>query len=572
MEITMSKSNKTFEGILVDHGEAPYENKKDNEMNYFITYKDKNVEKTLWGKDLERALDGNSGIKIGDTIKIKHLGKQTVTVSVPIKNDEGEIVRYNEINTHRNGWEVNKETQRTRTSNQNDANNGEMSMEADSKHHSAVLQEDAAQREQLKIDGINVMTIEQEIAVRNATAEGIPFDEAKSMVLDGKGDNGIEPGSDIALERVRAINPKLYEIYQVRETRRGKAYYWKDSDQVAFKEKGENKLVTESNSKKVAESIVEVADSKGWETIKVTGKEAFKQQVWMEASVRDMNVIGYKPTEQDLYELEKRKSQQNTAERSTENTVENGTERQVSGQSAYMATASGTNRPEDEKAKESQKPTEQERKNYQLLKEVKEDEHTSITKRTMDGEKSVTIAVKDGEKVKRMTFKVDDKQQSATAAVHHESKGDQVNREVVTNKTVDKPITKKIEAGLAGIHTSQKQRHQDTTIIEELNNDKAPYRDKEAVKVRKEELSQAYNTLGEKEAIRRYPELEDLYKLEGAATELANRRIGNQESRENYVNAIRDRSLNELAQGNSLPKIPKQAQEKAKQKEMALER
>jgi hypothetical protein len=105
-------------------------------------------------------------------------------------------------------------------------------------------------------------------------------------------------------------------------------------------------------------------------------------------------------------------------------------------------------------------------------------------------------------------------------------------------------------------------RQKDTAIVEEINGDKAPYRDRVDTKAKRDELNSAYSTLPKEEAVKRHPELEDLYKIESAANELANRRIGNQQSRDNYVKAIRDRSLNELAKGNDLPKIPQKAPQK----------
>jgi hypothetical protein len=61
--------------------------------------------------------------------------------------------------------------------------------------------------------------------------------------------------------------------------------------------------------------------------------------------------------------------------------------------------------------------------------------------------------------------------------------------------------------------------------------------------------------MGRHEALARHPELKELYELESAANELAARRIGNPQSRTEYVSAIRERSLTELANGNRLPQL-----------------
>ncbi len=428
-----------------------------------------------------------------------------------------------------------------------------------------------AQRAQLQKDGLNVMTIEQEQVTRNAMAEGYPLSEARSIALDGKdNNNAIESEGAVNTDNIKYLDPKFYEKFQIKDTRRGKEFYWKDSDKIAFKEKGDRKLITESNSKQVAESIVEVAESRGWESIKVSGNERFRQLVWMEANLKGMDVAGYKPSEQDLYELEQRRGKGKGA---SLNAVEDTTpakEAAAGGKAAASPspTQAGTaTKPEaKEKASEKSGISEQDRQNYKLLKEIKEDEHTAITQRSVGNEKSVTLSVRNGEKNERYTFSVDEQKGTAKAAVLHVAKGEEVEREVVSHQTTDKAVTKRIEAGLRATHDRQAERDKETTVTEELNNDKAPYQDDVAMK--KAALSTAYRTLTKEEAVQRHPELSDLYKLEHAATELANNRIGNPQSREDYVKAITDRSLNELAKGNEIPKITQQA-DKSAVREMA---
>lgn len=84
-----------------------------------------------------------------------------------------------------------------------------------------------------------------------------------------------------------------------------KFYHPKNTDLVAFEDKG-NKLETKSNSENIAESMVRIAATRGWDEIKVSGSESFSREVWLEASSRGMQVKGYMPTEQDKAELAKR--------------------------------------------------------------------------------------------------------------------------------------------------------------------------------------------------------------------------------------------------------------------------
>ncbi len=84
-----------------------------------------------------------------------------------------------------------------------------------------------------------------------------------------------------------------------------KFYHPKNTDLVAFEDKG-NKLETKSNSENIAESMVRIAEARGWDEIKVSGAESFRREVWLEAASRGMHVKGYNPSEQDKVEVAKR--------------------------------------------------------------------------------------------------------------------------------------------------------------------------------------------------------------------------------------------------------------------------
>ncbi len=67
-------------GVLLAHGEAPYEHKPGNRGSYYVTlgYSD-GQEGTVWGVDLARAMN-ESKATIGDRIGLKHVGSQRVTL------------------------------------------------------------------------------------------------------------------------------------------------------------------------------------------------------------------------------------------------------------------------------------------------------------------------------------------------------------------------------------------------------------------------------------------------------------------------------------------------------------
>lgn len=50
-----------------------------------------------------------SGAKEGDTVELENQGRQPVTVNRPVKDEQGKVVRTEQINTHRNKWDVKAE-------------------------------------------------------------------------------------------------------------------------------------------------------------------------------------------------------------------------------------------------------------------------------------------------------------------------------------------------------------------------------------------------------------------------------------------------------------------------------
>lgn len=108
----------------------------------------------------------------------------------------------------------------------------------------------------------------------------------------------------------------------------GAKFHFKDQPgQIAFKDKGE-KMVSASNDERVAKAMATMADAKGWKTIKVSGHPDFQREVWMEASLRGLEVRGFKPSEQDIKALEGRR----------EHTMKNIVEQDVSGRGRNVAT------------------------------------------------------------------------------------------------------------------------------------------------------------------------------------------------------------------------------------------
>jgi hypothetical protein len=102
----------------------------------------------------------------------------------------------------------------------------------------------------------------------------------------------------------RQVDIDDFVTAKFKEDKSSGKWAWEETPKVvAFRER-ENKLNTRSKSPLVASSMVAVADARGWSEMKVSGSSSFKKEVWMEASLRGIDVQGYTPTKEDKLELE----------------------------------------------------------------------------------------------------------------------------------------------------------------------------------------------------------------------------------------------------------------------------
>lgn len=78
-------------------------------------------------------------------------------------------------------------------------------------------------------------------------------------------------------------------------------YYFQDKT-LAFEDAGKKlKLGTENVT--VIRDALAIAEARSWQSITVSGTDNFKQQVWREATLKGIEVIGYKPTKLEEAEL-----------------------------------------------------------------------------------------------------------------------------------------------------------------------------------------------------------------------------------------------------------------------------
>lgn len=75
-----------------------------------------------------------------------------------------------------------------------------------------------------------------------------------------------------------------------------------DTSRVAFTE-STFRLATDTNSPSVARSMVDVAEARHWQSLRVTGNEDFRRMVWLEAAARGVKTLGYEPNPADMERL-----------------------------------------------------------------------------------------------------------------------------------------------------------------------------------------------------------------------------------------------------------------------------
>jgi hypothetical protein len=82
--------------------------------------------------------------------------------------------------------------------------------------------------------------------------------------------------------------------------------YRGDANRVAFTETT-FRLSTDTNQPSVARSMVDVAEARNWQSVRVSGNEDFKRLVWLEASLRGVRALGYEPqlADQELLKRER---------------------------------------------------------------------------------------------------------------------------------------------------------------------------------------------------------------------------------------------------------------------------
>jgi hypothetical protein len=108
-------------------------------------------------------------------------------------------------------------------------------------------------------------------------------------------------GSAAMLSRADSDPWTVPESVRNRFIQDGNRFFFPDGAP-AFKDQG-RRLTTSSENTQVVHSLIEIAHSRGWTEITVTGTERFRQEAWRQARMAGLAVRGYRPSEVEHAQL-----------------------------------------------------------------------------------------------------------------------------------------------------------------------------------------------------------------------------------------------------------------------------
>lgn len=233
------------EGKVKEFGEAPYQHDEKNQQSYFVRLDTSSGERELWALGLKDAIESKN-IKAGEQVAFADLG-----IKEGSKRRVWDVERYEP--------EVN---------------------------HSNTIEHDTAQDKSVASD--------KDDEINN------DYRRSKYAAIDA---DELQLPETVQNNYIAKVQNRYFASEKIN-------FYEKGSDDttIAFEYRSKS-LNTSREDAKTIKAMLDVANSKGWSSINIKGTESFKREAWLEANTRGIEVKGYKPTEQDLVELEQRKAE-----------------------------------------------------------------------------------------------------------------------------------------------------------------------------------------------------------------------------------------------------------------------
>lgn len=110
-DLARRRGEELMIGRLAAHGRAHYQFRSDEDPSYYVKLLTSAGPRTLWGKDLERALrEADSRPQAGDLVGARRQAREAVTVTERIRDAQGSVTSTSERLAHRTLWQVEKVT------------------------------------------------------------------------------------------------------------------------------------------------------------------------------------------------------------------------------------------------------------------------------------------------------------------------------------------------------------------------------------------------------------------------------------------------------------------------------
>jgi len=81
----------------------------------------------------------------------------------------------------------------------------------------------------------------------------------------------------------------------------------------AFRDRGD-RLITARTDPHIIRHLTAIARHRGWTKVTLSGEPAFRREAWLVARAEGLEVRGYKPTERDMQDLERRRERERRRE------------------------------------------------------------------------------------------------------------------------------------------------------------------------------------------------------------------------------------------------------------------
>jgi hypothetical protein len=106
---TTRRAGELVIGRLAAHGRASYQFRATEEPSYYLKLLTSRGERTLWGKDLERALtEAETRPSVGDLVGARRASREAVTITTRQRDAAGQVISQAERQAHRTHWVVEK--------------------------------------------------------------------------------------------------------------------------------------------------------------------------------------------------------------------------------------------------------------------------------------------------------------------------------------------------------------------------------------------------------------------------------------------------------------------------------